>query len=172
MAIEGVTIRPRRDEDFEALVELDLDSARHHVSLDPGFYRMPDRDAVAAFLRRRLADPEREVLVAVADGQVVGQVDVTIADAPDPGSIVRPVRTADLGISVAEGWRGRGIGEALMSAAEDSARRRGAEQIVLDMASANEGALRFYHRLGYREHGLLLRRRIRSGPQSGIQASS
>jgi GNAT superfamily N-acetyltransferase len=158
--VRPIEIRARREEDFEALVELDLDSARHHVALDPDLYRLPARDAVADFLRRRLADPAREVLVAVVDGRVVGEVDVRIEEAPDPGSILRPVPTADLGISVAEGWRGQGIGEALMAAAEASARRRGAERIVLDMHAANGGARRFYHRLGYREFGRLLRRRL------------
>jgi GNAT superfamily N-acetyltransferase len=160
LTVEDVTVRPRRDEDFDALVELDLASARHHVALDPDLYRLPERAAVADFLRRRLADADREVLVAVVDGEVVGQVDVTVASMPDPGSILRPVRTADLGISVADGWRGRGIGTVLMEAAEASARRRGAEQVILDMHAANAGARRFYHRLGYREHGLLLRRSI------------
>ena len=98
--------------------------------------------------------------MAVADGEVVGMVDVTIAVPPDPGSIIRPVPTADLGISVLEGWRSRGIGRSLMAAAEESARRRGARQLVLDMSSANGGALRFYESLGYVTHGLLLRRSI------------
>lgn len=155
-----VDVRPATDEDVDALLELDLDSARHHVALDPELYRLPPREAVADFLRRRRRDPAREALVAVVDGRVVGVVEVRIAEAPDPGSIVRPIPTADLGISVAEGWRGQGIGEALMAAAETSARRRGAVQMVLDMHVANEGALRFYHRLGYREHGLLLRRAL------------
>ena len=156
----GVVVRPATDADFEALVELDRSSALHHVALDPEFYRLPDRADIAAFLRRRLADAAREVIVAVAGDEVVGMVDVTIADDPDPGSIVRPVRTADLGIGVLDGWRKRGIGRALMAAAEESARRRGAEQIVLDMSSANADALRFYESLGYVTHGLLLRRSI------------
>ena len=155
-----VVVRPAIEADFQALVALDWSSAVHHVGLDPEFYRLPDRANVAAFLRRRLADPAREVLVAVADGEVVGMVDVTIAEPPDRGSIVRPIPTADLGISVLDGWRGRGIGGLLMTAAEELARRRGARQVVLDMSSANAGALRFYESLGYAPHGLLLRRRI------------
>jgi ribosomal protein S18 acetylase RimI-like enzyme len=157
---DDVVIRPATDADFDALVELDWSSAVHHVDLDPEYYRLPDRDALTAFLRRRLADPGREVIVAVVAGAVVGMVDVTLADEPDPGSIIRPVRTADLGISVLDGWRGRGIGRALMAAAEQSARRRGARQVVLDMSSANAEALRFYRSLGYVTHGLLLRRPI------------
>ena len=154
----AVDVRPRRAEDFDALVELDLDSARHHASIDPDFYLVPDRGAVAAFLERRLADPARVVLVAVVAGHVVGRVDFTILEPPDPGSIVRPIPTVDLGIVVAEGWRGRGVGGALMAAAEARAREVGARQVVLDMSAANDGAQRFYERLGYREHGRLLRR--------------
>src|SRR5688572_25717323 len=94
---DTVEIRPRAASDFEALVELDLASARHHAGLDPEFYRVPERAAVAEFLARRLTDPDREVLVALVDGEVVGTVDVTLVEPPDPGSIVRPVPTADLG---------------------------------------------------------------------------
>jgi ribosomal protein S18 acetylase RimI-like enzyme len=47
-----------------------------------------------------------------------------------------------------------------MAAAEQSARRRGARQVVLDMSSANGDAFRFYQSLGYVTHGLLLRRPI------------
>ena len=158
-----VAIRPREDADFDALVELDLASARHHATLDPALYQVPCRDDVAAFLRRRLADSQREVLVADIDGEVVGMVDVTLEEPPDSGSIIRPVPTADLGISVADAWRGRGVGAALMEAAEANARRRGARRIVLDMSSANQGALRFYRRRGYHEYGLLLRQDLYEG---------
>ena len=151
-------IRPATDADFDALLELDWSSAVYHAGLDPEVYRVPDQDAVAAFLRRRLADPGREVLVAEVAGTVVGMVDVTMAEEPDPGSILSPVPTADLGISVLEGWRRRGIGRALMAAAEQSARRRGARQVVLDMSSANADALRFYRSLGYVTRELVLRR--------------
>jgi ribosomal protein S18 acetylase RimI-like enzyme len=151
-------IRPAARDDFEALVDLDLASAIHHAALDPDFYRVPERAAVASFLEERLADTDREVLVAVVGGKVVGSVDVTMQDPPHEGSIVRPIPTADLGIGVAEAWRRRGIGRALMAAAEASALARGAQQMVLDMATANVEARRFYDALGYVEHGLFLRR--------------
>ena len=163
MAGAGVTIRPRTAADFESLVDLDLASARHHAELDPAFYRVPARAAVAAFLQRRLAELDGEILVAVIDGQVIGMVGVAVQEAPDPGSVVRAVPTVDLGISVLEEWRGRGVGKALMAAAERWARERGAARMVLDMSAENAGALRFYERLGYRQHGLLLRRELETG---------
>jgi ribosomal protein S18 acetylase RimI-like enzyme len=160
MTSAPVTIRAARPADFESLVELDWSSNVHHARLDPEFYRVPERSAVAEFLRRRLSNPDREVLVADAGGAVVGMVDVTLDEDPDPGSIVRPVPTADIGISVLEDWRGRGVGHALMVAAEANALARGARRIVLDMSSANDGALRFYRSRGYAEYGLLLRREL------------
>jgi ribosomal protein S18 acetylase RimI-like enzyme len=158
--VTDVVIRPGTEDDFDALVALDWSSAVHHVAIDPEAYQLPDPDASIEFLRHRLADPAREVLVAVADGTVVGMVDVTIIDEPRAGSIHRPVRTADLGISVLGGWRRRGIGRRLMSAAEESARRRGARRMVLDMSAANAGALMFYRALGYVDHELVLRRTL------------
>jgi GNAT superfamily N-acetyltransferase len=156
-----IVVRARRPTDFNALVDVDLASARHHAVIDPGEYRVPDRDEMAAFLARRLDDPDRQILVAEIDGQVVGAVDITLVRSPDPGSIRRPIPTADLGISVVEQWRGQGIGHLLMNAAEVNARARGAERMILDMSSANDGALRFYRGLGYRNHALVLRRSLR-----------
>ena len=164
MAAASVTIRPRTAADFDALVDLDLASA-HHAQLDPEFYRVPDRAAVAAFLERRLAELDGEILVAVAGRQVIGMVGVAMQDPPDPGSIIRAVPTVDLGISVLDEWRGRGVGQALMAAAERWATERGAGRMVLDMSSENAGALRFYQRLGYRQHGLLLCRALEVGDQ-------
>lgn len=156
----GLVIRPVTDDDFEALVALDRSSALYHAGIDPEAYQLPDRDASVAFLERRLADPNRQVLVAVVDGAVVGMVDVTIVHDPRPGSIHRPIRTADLGITVLDRWRRRGIGRALMVAAEESARQRGAARMVLDMSVSNLDALQFYRALGYVDHELLLRRTL------------
>jgi ribosomal protein S18 acetylase RimI-like enzyme len=155
-----VVIRRARPEDRDRLIELDLASARHHASLDPDLFAVPQRDAAAALVDRLRAEPERDVFVAVVNDAVIGKVDVAMEAPPNPGSVMRSVATADIGISVLEGWRGRGVGHALMAAAEAAARARGARRIVLDMSAANLGALRFYRSLGYAEYGLLLRREL------------
>ena len=159
-----VLIRPATDADFDALVDLDLASARHHAGLDPALLQVPDREPVAAFLARRLTNPGRRILVAVVDGRVVGMVDITMVDPPHDGSIYRPVPTADLGITVIESHRGRGVGQALMAAAEHDARSRGARRIILDVLAANDGARRFYDRLGYSEQALVLGRDLAPEP--------
>lgn len=47
--------------------------------------------------------------------------------------------------------RGQGIGTRLMAAAEDRARRLGLQRVSLICFERNTGAMRLYHRLGYRE---------------------
>jgi hypothetical protein len=108
--VVDIVMRRRRANDLESLVELDLASARHHATIDPESCLVAERDAVGRFLESRLRDPDRQVIVAEVDGEVVGAVDITLVAPRDPGSIVRATPTADLGISVAEGWRVAGSG--------------------------------------------------------------
>jgi len=84
--------------------------------------------------------------------------------AGDPGAARVPIPSVDIGISVAPEWRGRGVGTALMRAAEDWARERGAERVILDLAAANTGARKLYERLGYETHGLMMDRRLAAEP--------
>jgi ribosomal protein S18 acetylase RimI-like enzyme len=56
-------------------------------------------------------------------------------------------------IAVADAARGRGIGEALLAAAEDAARRHRARRMRLEVRHDNGAAMRLYERLGYRCFG-------------------
>jgi GNAT superfamily N-acetyltransferase len=65
--------------------------------------------------------------------------------------------------------RRRGIGTALSEAAERTAHTRGHGQISISASISNEGALRLYRRLGYRDAGLPPKRvqgtiMVRTGP--------
>jgi len=56
-------------------------------------------------------------------------------------------------IAVAHEARGRGVGEALVHAAERSARTRGCTRLRLEVRQDNAAAIRLYERLGYRRFG-------------------
>jgi hypothetical protein len=49
-----IGIRPTNRDELDALVDIYLSGARHHHSLDPDLYRVPEPDAVAERLARRL----------------------------------------------------------------------------------------------------------------------
>ena len=95
------------------------------------------------------AEEEDLHIVAVVDGAVVGQLDAIGGRRRSPGSMRVQRASASIGIAVLDGWRGRGIGTALMAAAEDWARGRGLDVLELDVATPNEGGRRLYERLGY-----------------------
>lgn len=152
---EAFTIRPATSDDADAMVALQNASAIYHASIDPTRWRVPTLEEEAASRRHwQAVKPRDEALVAVADGQVIGMIELWLRRPRGPaGARIARVKV-DLGISVAPEWRGRGAGSALLLAAEDWARAHGAERMVLDLASANAGALRLYERVGYEINAL------------------
>lgn len=167
----GIQIRPATIGDSDALAEVYLSSARHHASLDPEYYHVPDREAVIRHLREALradsSSPERMVhLLAEVEGLVLGSAEVTL-QSPNAASMIRPTVAASVGLAVLEDERGGGIGSRLMEAAEDWARERGATLMLLDASAANRDALRFYEqRHGYRLRGMLMTKELeQDGPQ-------
>ena len=88
------------------------------------------------------------VLVAELDGVIVGRLSIGRDSHPASEHV------ADVGLMVADGYRRRGIGRALMESAEDWARNVGVRKIELHVFPHNEAALALYDRLGYRRVGL------------------
>jgi ribosomal protein S18 acetylase RimI-like enzyme len=144
--------------DAEAVARALVDSSRHHAALEPERYEELDPETVAETYRRGRQHPadtppaERATLVAELDGRVVGVVDVRVAH---PGGAHRPLRYGYVAeIAVSEADRRRGVGEALLLAAEDWSRAAGCVYAVLDYNARNADAARFYReRLGYRSAG-------------------
>jgi aminoglycoside 6'-N-acetyltransferase len=147
------TIRPATPEDEPAMTEIQHSSAIHHATIDPDRWRMQSlEEGIQSRRYWHRRQPRSEGLVAVADGRVVGMIELYLKRPQDLTGAHLPRIKVDLGLAVAPEWRGRGVGTALMRAAEDWARAHGAERMVLDLNSANAGALRLYERLGYTVH--------------------
>jgi aminoglycoside 6'-N-acetyltransferase len=160
-------IRPATSDDDAAIAELEYESAIHHATIAPDRWRVLPVDAVAASRRFwQATDAQDEILVAVADGRVVGMVDLWLRRPRDPNNARPPRIEAHLGISVASKERGQGVGTALMEAAEAWARAHGAERMDLGLDAANTDALRLYERLGYEVHGHSMGKAIQPDPVS------
>jgi len=104
--------------------------------------------AEASAVDARLAslDPRNAVYVAEREGTVVGWV-----HCHERRTLVAEPQVEILGLVVAEGRRGRGIGGALMARAEAWANERGLSRVRLNSAVHRDGAHGFYVSLGYSE---------------------
>jgi len=149
-----VTIRPVTVDDLEVLIDVYLDTAVHHAAIDPEVFHIPARDDVAVRLRRRIDGRGQtgEYVAAIVAGEMAGSGSVDLEDPPSPGNMMRSMPTAEFGVSVVAAYRGRGIGRALIGHLEGWAADHGVERMILNVSEANEGAIRLYHELGYRDY--------------------
>jgi GNAT superfamily N-acetyltransferase len=94
------------------------------------------------------------LLVAWLEGRPVGEVFLDCKPAPEPEvrRLLPGVPRLDH-LEVAGPFWGRGIGTALIGAAEDCARQLGRERIALGVGLDNPKARRLYERLGYADWG-------------------
>jgi GNAT superfamily N-acetyltransferase len=103
-----------------------------------------------------LSDPDRTVLKAVADGQIVGYTMLIGAEPGDPvvaeAVDIRPVLEINK-MYVLPGHHGAGVSTALMLAALDHARRGGFAGAWLAVNQDNVRAQRFYAKRGFRTVG-------------------
>ena len=82
-------------------------------------------------------------LVGVAAGELVGELRV------EPTYF----GYGEIGMMVAAGWRGRGVGTALVAAAIDWARERGLHKLSLGVFPHNEAAIALYRKFGFADEG-------------------
>ena len=114
-------IRPVRAEDAGALATLELDAFGSDA------WRPAQVEA-------ELAGATRRVMVAEADGRVIGYGAISIAG--DVADLTR--------IVVTESRRRAGVASALLAALHDAAARAGAERMLLEVAESNVDARAFY----------------------------
>ncbi len=105
---------------------------------------MWDPERAAERLRALISDAAGEVFVADHDGAVVGICTVTL----DIESVRFGLRAWVEDLAVDPGHRSAGHGKALLDAAKDWGRERGATHLELDSGEARADAHRFYEREG------------------------
>lgn len=93
----------------------------------------------------------RDHLVAEIDNTVVGYIRLGF---PTPLACNAHVRQIQ-GLAVADEARGAGVGRALLRAAQDEARRRGARRITLRVLGHNTPARKLYESEGFLVEGIL-----------------
>jgi GNAT superfamily N-acetyltransferase len=164
-------IRDIRPGDGEGCARVWLDAGRYYAALVPEVIQVPDADGLADWLEEAIAE-ERDGLWQVADqpGEgVVGMVEAAVVP-PSPDAhrqLQRDLSRTRLVVNllaVAEGYRRRGVGTALMEAAEEWGRSKGADVVVTDTNLSSPLSVPFYeNRMGFSRQAVILRKVIERG---------
>ena len=128
-------IEPMLDQ-LEAIAE-----ERKWISSEPPIPRARYRESLV----RSLGDEYSLVIVAESDDGLIGEL----------SAFGRAGHAANIGMSVAKEWRGRGVGTALMQACVEWARASDVHKLGLQVWPHNEAALRLYERFGFQREGVL-----------------
>ena len=153
-------VRAARPTDARALAQLfqRVRAEGRYLVTPPGPHSDPRE---AFYIRELIASGDSLMLVAEADGSVVGNVMVL----REQSRVQDHVGT--LSITVADGWRDAGIGSALVAAALDWAEARGLQKVQLSVFPDNARAIAVYERAGFVTEGL--RRRQFQSADAGLR---
>ena len=137
MVLGRVRRMERNDIEGALAVTDSVAAERLWIQTEPGF----NRQLFASRWRARIDDASRAMLVAEADGRIVGFGDVYAV--PELGHV--------LGMFVHKEYRGRGIGKLLLAALVDWARQNGLPSISLHVFAHNSRAIALYKSAGFIE---------------------
>ena len=145
-----ITLRVAEPGDFESYSRLFNQVNDLHVDAFPDTFRhVEGAPRALEDYQALLADPSQQVLLAQLGVQVVGYVHTILRERP-PIPIMVPARFAVVDtLVVDDACRRKGIGRALMAAAEDWAQVNGAFYVELNVWKFNQSAVMLYEGLGY-----------------------
>lgn len=141
MIARTAVFREARRGDVPAIVAMLADdflgAGRETTEIDDVYWTA--FDAIAA-------DPRNRLIVAEADGQVVGTLQLTLL----PGLSRRGMLRAQIeSVRVAAPLRGQGLGREMLSWAIEEARKAGCGLVQLTSNKRRGDAIRFYESLGF-----------------------
>jgi ribosomal protein S18 acetylase RimI-like enzyme len=147
--------------DLDRLVDQWVDLARDQRAYGSHLAGEDNRTPVRESLAHHVVTDG--VRVARVDDAIVGFVTFGLERGEYEQTVTRGVVH---NLFVAPAARGRGLGSALLAAAESELIDGGADVVSLEAMARNEGARRFYERHGYDVHRVELEKRVRNDTHS------
>lgn len=154
-------IRPYEPRDRDALNACIRELQEHEREIEP---RMKPADDILGDYLDDLLDQCTEkqgaILVAERGGRVIGYVCVLGAEPNEDSDEIDYTYGYVRDVAVTEACRGSGVGRRLLDAAEDFARKAGAEILRIHVLAGNEGAAGLYASHGFRNRVLEMEKRL------------
>ena len=145
LTADDVLLRPLEEGDIPSLVRWSEDPELRKLT---GEVAPMDREEAEAFLERTRTEESRRWFAVVVDGRAIGETGLL--------RIFPAWRTTDVSVIIGEaGERGKGYGTQAARFILDLAfRELGMHRVAIGVVGFNEGALRFWKRLGFRQEGV------------------
>jgi RimJ/RimL family protein N-acetyltransferase len=160
---EPFVVRAAQASDAEGVLAVSLDTIRERVwsvTTPEEFTFTPDQEV--EYLARHMEDPNELAVVADHGDEVIGFLGLEAG----PRKALR--HRCTLHLAVAKGWRGRGVGGALITTALDWCRARpDVTKVSLAVLADNQRAIALYERLGFAHEGRRPRE-VRRGPDEYV----
>lgn len=155
-------VREATPRDIEAMAPLFEEVDAVHLEHHPERFRSPGWPPRSReYLEQVMASDHATFLVVEYERRLVGLVHVALYEAPKVPVFQPRVNGVVSDLVVAAPFRRRGFGQLLLEEAEAWIRRRGGSSIELVVYEFNEGARRFYERLGYVTLSRSMEKRLR-----------
>ncbi|AQQ52088.1 GNAT family N-acetyltransferase [Planococcus lenghuensis] len=153
---DTVLVRSAEPDDARSVIDL---QRRVEAASSYMLYSRDERNTSTQNMRKQLAEWKKSgtslVLIAILNGRQAGYLFFI------GNSAKRAAHRAAIVVGVLPEFQGRGIGQALLKKAEESASHRQVSRLELTVAAENKAAIHLYEKAGYmvegtRRHALLI----------------
>lgn len=146
-----MVIRPARETDIPQILALLSQVLTLHALLRPDIFISDTTKYTEEELQNIFRNEETPVFVAADEKDAVLGYAFCMLREPPFKNTMRPRKSMFIDdFCVDETCRGRGIGEKLFRFVLEEAKRRGCADVTLNVWAGNDGARRFYERMGMR----------------------
>ena len=153
-------IRKASKKDVEAISLLLNEINEQHILLAPSRYKKVTDDFNQSYINKYLGDESNTVIVAEINNKIVGVALLSIKNYDHNGPTIN-IQTAFLDtIVVTSSYQQNGVGKELLIEIEKLAKQMSCNAIKINTAIENNGALKFYEKLGYKESEIQLIKQI------------
>ena len=145
-----VTIRRAKFKDIPQLDKLLFEVHKIHSDIRPDLFTVGEKKYTDEELERIIVDEQKPIFVAEHNGKVKGYAFCIFRQDLESKSVtnIKTLYIDDL--CVDEDTRGMHIGTKLYNHVIDFARKSGCYNVTLNVWAGNDGAMKFYERIGFK----------------------
>lgn len=158
--LQAISVRQAGEGDVELLAELNQFVHEVHFNRMPERCKPTEKGAVSEWFRAKIQKPAVRAWIAESEGSAVGYVLAAIHERPETPFRYQRVIYHLEEVSVAPGFRRKGVARALIDCVVADARARGIQEIDGDSWFFNTGSQDMLRALGFQDQMIRFSRTI------------